>query len=87
MNREEDARHEALARTLEALDRAASDFGEVLALELPDVVRARVLDALRSVAGVEAIAAALADGFVVEPRDPIGTHPEPVAARGPGDVT
>lgn len=44
----------------EVLDRAASDLGDLLALELPLALHAPLVAALRAVAGVEAIADALA---------------------------
>jgi hypothetical protein len=57
----------ALTRTREVLDRAASELGEVLALELPPALRLRLVAALRVVAGVEALADAIAEGAVRDP--------------------
>lgn len=67
----DDTRAEIVARArnadvARALDRAASEFMDVLSRELPAPLRNAVLVALRATAGAEALAEALAEGVVRE---------------------
>jgi hypothetical protein len=60
-------RDQGLAVALTAARVAREEFVDVLTRELPIVVRAHVVDALRAVAGLEAVSEALSEGLVREP--------------------